>query len=85
MQLNLVARSVAPEALDEAIEAEVAPYLNCAPGAVGEAKALIRQLGGGVSQSEMDLAIDALAARWESDEAQEGIAAFFDKRKPGWA
>ena len=85
LRLNLVARMVAPDELDAAVEEEVAPYLNCAPGAVGEAKALIRQLGGGVSQDEMDLAIDALAARWESAEAQEGIAAFFDKRKPGWA
>lgn len=85
VRLNLVARAVTPEALDDAVEDEVAPYLTCAPGAVGEAKALIRQLGGGVSQAEMDLAIDALAARWESAEAQEGITAFFDKRKPGWA
>ncbi|MDA7428716.1 crotonase/enoyl-CoA hydratase family protein [Primorskyibacter aestuariivivens] len=85
LRLNLVARMVAPDGLDAAVEAEIEPYLSCAPGAVGEAKALIRQLGGGVSQAEMDLAIDALAARWESAEAQEGIAAFFDKRKPGWA
>ncbi|WP_417523812.1 crotonase/enoyl-CoA hydratase family protein [Marinovum sp.] len=85
ISLGLVARAVPVEALDEAVEAEVAPYLACAPGAVAEAKALIRALGGGVSQDEMDFAAGALAERWESAEAQEGIAAFFDKRKPGWA
>lgn len=84
MDLGLVARAVAAEDLDATVEAEVAPYLSCAPGAVADAKALIRALGGGVSQAEMDLAIDGLAARWESAEAQDGIAAFFDKRKPGW-
>lgn len=84
ISLGLVARAVPAEALNEAVEAEVAPYLSCAPGAVAEAKALIRALGGGVSQDEMDFAAGALAERWESAEAQEGIAAFFDKRKPGW-
>lgn len=83
--LGLVARAVPEAELDAAVEAEVAPYLACAPGAVREAKALIRALGGGVSQDEMDFAAGALAERWESQEAQEGIAAFFDKRKPGWA
>ena len=28
--------------------------------------------------------IGALVRRWESDEAREGIAAFFEKRSPGW-
>ncbi|MGY3439540.1 MULTISPECIES: crotonase/enoyl-CoA hydratase family protein [unclassified Marinovum] len=83
--LGLVARSVAAADLGAAIEAEVVPYLTCAPGAVGEAKQLIAALGGGVSDAEMALAIDALAQRWDSAEAQDGIAAFFDKRKPGWA
>ncbi len=83
--LGLVGRVVEAEALDNAVEAEVTPYLSCAPGAVAEAKALIRQLDGGVSQADMDIAIDALAARWETAEAQEGIAAFFDKRKARWA
>ncbi|WP_283646975.1 crotonase/enoyl-CoA hydratase family protein [Marinovum algicola] len=83
--LGLVARAVPAADLDAAVAAEVAPYLACAPGAVAEAKAMIRALGGGVSQDEMDFAAGALAERWESAEAQEGIAAFFDKRKPGWA
>ncbi|MDU8910545.1 crotonase/enoyl-CoA hydratase family protein [Aestuariicoccus sp. MJ-SS9] len=83
--LGLLTRAVPAETLDAAVEAEVAPYLACAPGAVAAAKALLRQLGGGVGQAQVDLAIDALAERWESDEAAEGIAAFFDKRKPGWA
>jgi methylglutaconyl-CoA hydratase len=82
--LGLVAREVARDMLDDAIGAELTPYLACAPGAVADAKALIRQLGGGVSQADMDIAIDALAARWETPEAQDGIAAFFEKRKPGW-
>jgi methylglutaconyl-CoA hydratase len=41
-------------------------------------------LGGRVDPLQIDLAIDALAARWETDEAREGINAFFDRRAPEW-
>ena len=38
--LNLVARLADPGHLDEMVEAEAAPYMQCAPGAVAEAKRL---------------------------------------------
>ena len=83
--LGLVARAVAGDALDVAVEEEVAPYLACAPGAVAAAKALIADLGGGVDDAAIALSIDALVSAWEGDESREGIAAFFEKRKPDWA
>ena len=85
VSLGILARAVPLEALDAAIEAEVAPYLACAPGAVAEAKALARALGPRVTPDVMDASIDALIRRWESDEARDGIAAFFDRRTPPWA
>lgn len=84
VRLNLLSRTVDPEGLDAAIEAEVLPYLSCAPGAVAEAKALMRDLSGRVVPEQVDMAIDALARRWQSDEAGEGVGAFFDKRAPSW-
>jgi methylglutaconyl-CoA hydratase len=84
VRLNLLSRTVDPEGLDAAIEAELLPYLSCAPGAVAEAKALMRDLAGRVTQQQVDMAIDALARRWQSDEAREGVGAFFDKRAPNW-
>ncbi|MBM2322385.1 MULTISPECIES: crotonase/enoyl-CoA hydratase family protein [Marivita] len=84
VRLNLLSRTVDPDGLDAAIEAEVLPYLSCAPGAVAEAKALMRDLAGRVTPEQVDLAIDALARRWQSDEAREGVGAFFDKRGPSW-
>jgi methylglutaconyl-CoA hydratase len=84
VRLNLLSRTVQPDALDSAIEAEIRPYLSCAPGAVAEAKALMRDLAGRVTPEQVDRAIDALATRWQSDEAREGVAAFFHKRAPGW-
>lgn len=83
--LGVVAKSVPEEALDAAVEAEVTPYLACAPGAVAEAKALVRRLGGTADAAAREDSIAALVRRWESPEAGEGVAAFFEKRKPGWA
>lgn len=83
--LGLLARAVAPDDLDAAVEAEVAPYLACAPGAVAEAKALTRRFGPKIDEAAISASIAALVERWESDEAKEGIAAFFDRRKPVWA
>lgn len=83
--LGLLARAVAPDDLDTATEAEVAPYLACAPGAVAEAKALTRRFGPPIDENTIGASIAALVERWESAEAREGIAAFFDRRKPSWA
>lgn len=83
--LGLTARAVPPETLDEAVEAEVLPYLACAPGAVAEAKALARHLGPPIDAATVETSIAALVARWESPEAAEGIAAFFGRRKPDWS
>ena len=85
VELNLLSGVCAPDALDAAIEDLVAPYLACAPGAVREAKALLNALVGPVQGAEGDPAIDALAKRWETEEARAGIAAFFDKRPAPWA
>ena len=82
--LNLAARLADPEDLDQCIEEEVAPYLLCAPGAVAEAKRLARTLGPRIDADMIEHSIDRLIAMWEGDEAPEGIAAFFDKRKPRW-
>ncbi len=82
--LGLLSRVVPATELAQAVEAEVAPYLSCGPGAVASAKALVRQLGPRIDDSVIDQTIRALVDRWETDEAQEGITAFFEKRKPDW-
>lgn len=84
VELGLLARAVPEADLDAAVAREVTPYLSCAPGAVAAAKKLAQDLGGAVSQEAVTLSIAALAARWETEEAAEGIGAFFDKRKAAW-
>ena len=82
--LGLLAKAVPAEDLDAAVEAEVVPYLSCAPGAVASAKALARALGPRIDDEVIDMTIAALVKAWEGDEAPEGIAAFFEKRKAAW-
>ncbi|MFT3689804.1 crotonase/enoyl-CoA hydratase family protein [Paenirhodobacter sp.] len=83
-ELNLLARVVPEEELDAAVEAEAVPYLSCAPGAVADAKALIRMLAPPIDAGVREATIRALVARWESPEAVEGITAFFERRQPDW-
>lgn len=85
VRLNLLTRAGTADEVAEAVSAEVAQVLTCAPGAVREAKALLRRLSGEVRPGDVTEAIDALADRWETAEAQDGIAAFFDKRPAPWA
>ncbi|MDG1471648.1 MAG: crotonase/enoyl-CoA hydratase family protein [Ascidiaceihabitans sp.] len=84
VDLGLLARAVPAVDLPAAIEAEVEPYLSCAPGAVASAKALTRALGPHIGEDTIAMTIAALKSRWETDEAAEGIGAFFDKRKAAW-
>ncbi|MEW2917749.1 crotonase/enoyl-CoA hydratase family protein [Ruegeria sp. ANG10] len=84
VELGLLAKTVPATELDDAVEAEVQPYLSCAPGAVASAKELIRELGPKIDDAVIDQTIRALVDRWETDEAKEGISAFFEKRKPVW-
>lgn len=85
LEMGFLSRVVAPEALDAAIEEEVAPYLDCAPGAVADAKALLLSMGPDLNEDLIETMAAHLARRWETDEAKEGIAAFFDRRPAAWA
>jgi methylglutaconyl-CoA hydratase len=84
VELGLLARAVPEAALDGAVEAEIAPYLSAAPGAVAAGKALVAELAAPVDEAQIAATIAALVARWESAESVEGIAAFFEKRRPAW-
>lgn len=59
--------------------------LACAPGAISATKCLLRELSENTDPSRViDIASANFADQVESPEALEGIAAFFDKRRPSW-
>ena len=84
VSLGLLARVVAPDALDAAIEAEITPYFAASPGAVARSKALVRELGPCIDDAVIARTINHLADAWEDPEATEGVSAFFEKRKAAW-
>ncbi|HJN03571.1 MAG TPA: enoyl-CoA hydratase-related protein [Alphaproteobacteria bacterium] len=77
-------------ASDEALAAQgefvVGQILESGPEAAVEAKKLIRDVAHAVDDDELrsDLAC-RIAERRASTEGQEGMAAFFERRKPRWA
>ena len=84
VRLGIIARAVPAGDLDDAVAAEVAPYLACAPGAVAAAKAFARAMGPVIDAATVARSVDALIAQWNSPEAKEGISAFFDKTNAPW-
>ncbi|MEZ5738703.1 MAG: enoyl-CoA hydratase-related protein [Burkholderiaceae bacterium] len=83
--IGLVHESVPADQLDARVGELVAQLLLAGPRALGETKRLIRD----VVFQPIDDALSAetakrISAARASDEGQEGISAFFEKRKPEW-
>jgi methylglutaconyl-CoA hydratase len=57
-----------------------------APGAMGDSKRLVHHVAGKhIDGGLMDDTARRIARARVSDEGQEGVRAFLDKRKPRWA
>jgi methylglutaconyl-CoA hydratase len=82
--IGLLSGVVAPEALDDAVEAEIKPYFATSPEAVAATKALVHALAAPIDDAVIEMTLTRLADTWETPEAAEGIAAFLEKRKANW-
>jgi methylglutaconyl-CoA hydratase len=72
------------EALDAAVDMALADILASGPSAVRAAKSIVREVRGlGHGSSKWHTA-RVIARQRTSVEAQEGFAAFAEKRRPGW-
>ncbi|MEP6549398.1 MAG: enoyl-CoA hydratase [Gammaproteobacteria bacterium] len=84
VQRGLINRCVAPDRLDAEIDRLAADIAAKPPSAIAEGKALFyRQLELGVAAAYR-LAGQSMADNMIDDVAQEGVAAFIDKRAPDW-
>ena len=85
-RIGLVHEVTAAEDLQAAVDAMVEALLANGPVAMAETK---DQIAGVANRPVDDRLIAAAAARLArirvSDEGREGVAAFLEKRKPGWA
>ncbi len=86
-KIGLVDEVVAAAAdLDDAMERLSSEIMACAPGAVAASKALVDDITGVPIDDELlEETAKLIADRRASEEGQEGVRAFLDKRKPGWA
>jgi len=84
-EIGLVHAVVPASELDMTIDRYVTELLTAGPEAVAAAKALIPQVAAAGIEDAQAMTARAIAARRVSDEGQEGLRAFLDKRKPGWS
>jgi methylglutaconyl-CoA hydratase len=82
--IGLVHRVVPLDELDAAVDERVRELLQAAPGALASAKSLIRGVQARPVEGVRELTIETIAERRASTEGQEGLSAFFQKRKPDW-
>lgn len=73
------------EELPQAVHWQIEELLKCGPVAVRRAKALVQKAVPLPSFAVDEYALEEIASVRESAEAQEGLQAFFEKRKPAWA
>lgn len=85
-RIGLTHETASDDAAADAVIANWLAHLGAAaPSAVADAKALVRDVAGRpVSDALRHETAARIAARRASAEGREGIAAFFDKRKPAW-
>ena len=83
-EIGLVERVVEPGDLDAAVGRVVDAILSAGPSAVRGAKRLVREVEGRPPADVLDLTVERIAAIRVSDEGQEGMRAFLERRKPRW-
>ena len=84
-RIGLLHEVVAADALDAAVDRQVALLLRAGPVASAQAKSLVRDVAWRRDRDAVDAANADLIARLRvSPEGQEGLRAFLDKGAPAW-
>ncbi len=81
-RIGLVQEVCEPAELDHRVADAVLAHLGCGPAAIAETKRLLRDATAHMRLPDLP---ERLAAVRAGPEAQEGLAAFLEKRKPRWA
>lgn len=83
-ELGLVHEVVTPDALEAAQAKMVDTLLANGPVALMAAKALLRKVAAATSPDIAAYTTELIASLRTSQEGQEGLGAFFEKRQPAW-
>ncbi|MCP8940134.1 enoyl-CoA hydratase-related protein [Alsobacter sp. SYSU M60028] len=80
-----IVNEVAPTGgLDDAVERWLADILACAPLSVRAIKQVVRRTAHLTAAEAQAMRLPALVEALQSDDAEEGVRAFVEKRKPVW-
>ncbi len=82
--IGLVHQVVPAAGVDEAIGQRLSDILSAGPKAVAIAKSLIREIAATNPRDVIGLTTNTIASQRVSEEGQEGLRAFLEKRKPRW-
>lgn len=83
-EIGLVHEVVPASDLDAAVRRRVDDVLTAGPQGVAKAKALIREIAGAHPEDVIGITTNAIASQRVSEEGQEGLRAFLEKRTPSW-
>ena len=84
-RIGLLHQVVELDQLDATVQGQINLLLKAGPLAAAHAKSLVRRIAQGGDAAAIDMAnADLIAKLRISDEGQEGLSAFLDKRKPAW-
>jgi methylglutaconyl-CoA hydratase len=84
-EMGLVSEVVEPNRLDEMVNTVSGQILSCGPQALKMAKELLDRVPGMPASQHMEYTARMIANLRSSEEGQEGLSAFLEKRKPKWA
>ncbi len=84
-EVGLVHRVAPADELDDVVEGYVEGFLASGPEALRETRELVDDVAGRPPDEVGERTVETIARARVSDEGQEGIAAFFEKRPPRWA
>jgi len=84
LEIGLVNEVVPRTELDAAVTRWVENILACAPLSVQAIKQVVRLTGSMPAAQAQALRLPALVAALQSEDADEGVRAFQEKRKPVW-
>jgi methylglutaconyl-CoA hydratase len=84
MRLGLVNEVAEPGELDNVVSALVDRLISSGPNAISICKELLRKVPGMSFDEAKKMTAEAIANLRVSDEGQEGMKAFLEKRKPRW-
>jgi methylglutaconyl-CoA hydratase len=83
-EIGLVHRIVSRDGLDEAVEEKVGELLEGGPVAQATIKGLLRRFETTEPMEAPGLTARVISELRTGEEGQEGLAAFLEKREPGW-